>query len=207
VLGSLNWQVGFNQFQAGFWVEDNTSSAARYIWTNVTGPFSLAQFLKGQPDTAQWVQETKWKTRQFYVQDTVTLLDDALSIDFGFKSTYSKSDARAIPGIAKAAPPASTQFAPERWSPRTISCRRWACTGRSRRARAVRQLCREHGDVPGRLQTRAAIGLAGHLGRAGQDAEARDVEELRRRLPLCQRPAAGLAERLQGEVRQPPAAV
>jgi iron complex outermembrane receptor protein len=111
VLGSLNWQVGFNQIQAGFWLEDNTSSAARYIRTNVTGPFSLATFLKGQPDLAQWVQETKWKTRQFYVQDTMTLPDDALRIEFGFKSTYAKSDARALPGIAKATPPASTQFA------------------------------------------------------------------------------------------------
>jgi len=111
VLASLNWEAGFNHLQAGMWFEDNTSSAARYIWTNVKGPFSLAQYLKGQPDTAQWVQETHWKTWQFYVQDTMKLLDDALTIDFGFKSTYSKSDARAIPGIAKAAPPASTQFA------------------------------------------------------------------------------------------------
>lgn len=110
-LGSVSWHVGFNHFEAGFWIEDNTSSAARYIWTNVTGPFSLAQFLKGQPDTAQWVQSTTWKTRQFYVQDTVSLLDDALSVDFGFKSTYSKSDAQARRGIAKAAPPASSQFA------------------------------------------------------------------------------------------------
>lgn len=110
-LASLSWDVGFNHFQAGVWAEDNTSSAARYIRTNVTGPFSLAQFLKGQPDIAQWVQETKWKTRQFYVQDTVKLLDDALSIDFGFKGTYSRSDARAIDGIAKTPPPASSQFA------------------------------------------------------------------------------------------------
>ena len=110
-LGSMTWDVGFNRLQAGFWTESNTSSAARYIWTNVTGPFSLDQYLKGQPDTSQWVQETDWETRQFYVQDTVKLLDDALSIEFGFKSTYSKSDAKAIPGIAKAAPPASSQFA------------------------------------------------------------------------------------------------
>ncbi len=39
------------------------------------------------------------------------LFDDALSFDFGFKSTYSRSDAQAQPGIAKAAPPASSQFA------------------------------------------------------------------------------------------------
>lgn len=111
VLASLAWKVGFNHIQAGLWLEENTSSAARYIWTNVTGPFDLGQYLKGQPDTAQWVQETDWTTQQFYVQDTISLLDDALSIDFGFKSTYAKSDAEAQPGIAKAAPPASSQFA------------------------------------------------------------------------------------------------
>lgn len=111
IMASLSWQAGFNHLQAGLWYEDNTSSAARYIWTNVKGPFSLAQYLKGQPDLAQWVQETHWKTWQFYVQNTAKLLDDALTIDFGFKSTYSKSDARAIDGIAKAAPPASSQFA------------------------------------------------------------------------------------------------
>ena len=111
VVGSLGWDVAFNHFEAGFWVEDNTSSAARYIWTNVTEPFNIGQFLQGQPDLAQWVQQTKWKTRQFYVQDTAKFFNDALSIDFGFKSTYSKSDALALAGIAKTAPPASTQFA------------------------------------------------------------------------------------------------
>lgn len=111
VLASVSWEAGFNHLQAGMWYERNTSSAARYIWTNVKGPFSLAQYLQGTPDTAQWVQETHWKTWQFYVQNTMKLLDDALTIDFGFKSTYSKSDARAIPGISAAPPPASSQFA------------------------------------------------------------------------------------------------
>ncbi|MDB5723671.1 MAG: TonB-dependent receptor, partial [Novosphingobium sp.] len=111
VLGSLSWHVGFNHFEAGFWIEDNTSSAARYIRTDVTGPSDLGQFLGGQPDLAQWVQETKWKSRQFFVQDTISLFDDALSFDFGFKSTYSRSDAQALNGIAKTPPPASSQFA------------------------------------------------------------------------------------------------
>ena len=111
VLGSVSWTVGFNHIQAGFWLEENTSSAARYIWTNVKGPFSLATFLKGTPDTAQWVQETDWSTQQFYIQDTITLLNDALSIDFGFKSTNAKSNAQALRGIAKAPVTASSQFA------------------------------------------------------------------------------------------------
>lgn len=111
VVANVGWTLGFNHIQAGLWLEDNTSSAARYIWTNVTGPFSLAKFLKGQPDTAQWVQQTNWTTQQFYVQDTMTLLDDALSIDFGFKSTHAKSAAEALRGIAKAPVTASSQFA------------------------------------------------------------------------------------------------
>ncbi|WP_206245627.1 TonB-dependent receptor domain-containing protein [Novosphingobium terrae] len=110
-LGSLTWDVAFNRFQAGFWLEQNTSSAARYIWSNVKGPSDLAQYLQGQPDSAQWVQSTDWKTRQFYLQDTMSLLQDRLTVDFGFKGTYSRSDAHALPGIAKTAPPASSQFA------------------------------------------------------------------------------------------------
>ncbi|MEI9989251.1 MAG: TonB-dependent receptor [Rhizomicrobium sp.] len=115
VLGNLAWDASFdgikNHVQAGFWLEENISSAARYIWTNVTGPFSLGHFLKGQPNTAQWAQKTNWNTRQFYVQDTASLLDDALTVDFGFKGTDAKSDALAIPGVAATAPPASSQFA------------------------------------------------------------------------------------------------
>jgi iron complex outermembrane recepter protein len=111
VVTSLAWNVGFNHIEGGLWLEQNTSSAARYIWTNVTGPFSLAHFLDGQPNSAQWVQKTDWSTQQFYLQDTISLLDDALSIDFGFKSTNAKSTARALPGIAKTPAAASTQFA------------------------------------------------------------------------------------------------
>ncbi|WEK46836.1 MAG: TonB-dependent receptor [Candidatus Andeanibacterium colombiense] len=108
-LASLSWDVAFNHFQAGFWLEENKSSAARYIRTSVTGPSDLAKFLTSQPESAQWVQETKWKTRQFYVQDTVSLLDDTLNFDFGFKGTYSRSDAEAQDGMAKTLPTA--QFA------------------------------------------------------------------------------------------------
>jgi iron complex outermembrane receptor protein len=110
-IADIAWKLGFNTFKAGYWHEANTSSAARYIRTNVTGPIPLTKFLPGQADTAQWVQETHWKTDQFYLQDEVKLLDDNLTIDFGFKSTNATSDARAIRGTATAAPPASTQFA------------------------------------------------------------------------------------------------
>jgi iron complex outermembrane receptor protein len=111
VVGSLAYDLAFNHLQAGFWLEENTSSASRYIRTNVTGPFDLGQFLRGQPSTAQWVQQTQWGTQQFYLQDTISLLDDTLGIDFGFKGTHAKSNAKAQPGISVTPPPATTQFA------------------------------------------------------------------------------------------------
>lgn len=111
ILASVTWEHGVNRLRAGFWLEDNTSSAARYIWTNITGPSNLGRYLKGQPNTAQWVQETTWRTRQFYVEDTISLLDDTLSIELGFKGTYSRSNAAALPGISVTPPPASSQFA------------------------------------------------------------------------------------------------
>ncbi len=112
VLGNLGWTVGFNHIQGGFWIEDNTSSAARYLWLNVTGPSSLAQYLQGQPDQGLFAQQTKWKTQQFYLQDTVSLLQDALSLDFGFKSTDATADATAVPGVAMtSAMTSSQQFA------------------------------------------------------------------------------------------------
>ncbi len=114
-LFSLALDIGFNHLQAGLWIEYNTSSAARYIWTDVTEDklkqMSLAHFLGGTPSTAQWVQETEWDTTQTYLQDTIKLLGDALSFDFGFKSTDARSDARAINGISATPPPASSQFA------------------------------------------------------------------------------------------------
>ena len=111
VLGSLAYDIYSNHVQAGFWLEENTSSAARYIDTNVTGPSDLGHFLKGQPSTAQWAQQTKWATQQFYLQDTISLLDDTLNFDLGFKASSAKNDALAIPGIAVTPAPAATQFA------------------------------------------------------------------------------------------------
>lgn len=111
VVASLAWDIAFNHLQAGVWMEGNTSSAARYIRTSVKGPSSLAHYLTGQPETAQWVQETKWRTDQLYVQDTAKFMDDTLVVDFGFKSTYSRSTAQAQNGISVTPPPASSQFA------------------------------------------------------------------------------------------------
>jgi iron complex outermembrane receptor protein len=112
-LASLAWDVGVHRLQAGFWLEDNKSSAVRYQYTQVTGPVSLAHYLTEQPDAGVFAQETDWDTKQFYLQDSLHLLDDALVIDAGFKSTNAVEDATAVPGIAKTPIPANSsgQFA------------------------------------------------------------------------------------------------
>lgn len=112
-LASIQWDIGMHSLQAGYWYEGNTSSAERYSFTNVTGPRSLDTFLKGQPNVGTFAQETTWRTRQFYLQDTVRFLDDRVAVDFGFKSTDSTSDAAAQPGIAMTpiSPTSSAQFA------------------------------------------------------------------------------------------------
>lgn len=112
-LMSIGWNIGMHGLQAGYWYEGNTSSAERYSFTNVTGPRSLDTFLEGQPNSGTFAQETTWRTHQFYLQDTIRLLDDRLAIDFGFKNTESTSDAVALPGIAMTpiSPTSSNQFA------------------------------------------------------------------------------------------------
>ena len=77
------------------------------------GPRDFSGLAKGQPDVGVFAQETEWKTRQFYLQDTVRLLDDRLRLEAGFKAMNAQSQARALPGIAKTpiSPTSNNQFA------------------------------------------------------------------------------------------------
>ncbi|WP_430392003.1 TonB-dependent receptor [Dyella sp. 20L07] len=110
---SAGWELGINRIEGGVWYEHNVSSASRYNFTNVTGPRNLSGFLGGQPDVGVFDQRTVWQTRQAYLQDTIKLFDERLTIEGGVKSPHVTSDAKALPGIAKTpiAPNSSSQFA------------------------------------------------------------------------------------------------
>ncbi len=112
-IASLKWSVGANELQAGFWYEENTSSAERYQFTDVTGPKDLSHYLGGTPQSGTFAQKTDWNTRQYFIQDTVHLLDDRLTLDFGFKGTDAVEDATPEAGIAATPipPTSSGQFA------------------------------------------------------------------------------------------------
>ena len=108
----MEWEVGAHRIQMGGWYEQNTSSASRYQ-SAVDGPRDFSGLAKSQPDVGVFAQETEWKTRQFYLQDTVRLLDDRLRLEAGFKAMNAQSQARALPGIAKTpiSPTSNNQFA------------------------------------------------------------------------------------------------
>ncbi|WP_422182664.1 TonB-dependent receptor [Caulobacter sp.] len=80
------WRVGFNTFEAGLWLEDDDyhRTQARY---NV---------LDGNPDGAPLLNEpvhlqrnyvSTRQTTQIFVKDTLSLVDDKLKVELGFKST------------------------------------------------------------------------------------------------------------------------
>ena len=110
---NAGWDIGINHIEGGVWYEHNISSASRYNYTDVTGPRDISGFQTGQPDVGTFDQRTVWQTRQAYLQDTIKLMDEKLSIDFGVKSPHVTSDATALPGIAvkPIAANSSAQFA------------------------------------------------------------------------------------------------
>lgn len=112
VTAGFDWTLGQHTLQGGLWYEHNTSSAARYQ-SAVTGPRDMSGMNETQPDVGVFDQRTDWHTRMAYLQDTVRLLDDRLTLEAGLKALHAKSDAQALPGNAKAPidPNSNNQFA------------------------------------------------------------------------------------------------
>jgi len=112
VTAGFEWRLGLHTLQGGLWYEHNTSSAARYQ-TAVTGPRDMSGVNSTQPDVGVFDQQTEWHTRMAYLQDTVRLLDERLTLEAGLKALRAKSEAQALPGDAKTpiAPTSNNQFA------------------------------------------------------------------------------------------------
>ena len=112
VTAGFEWQLGMHRLQGGLWYERNTSSAARYQ-TAVSGPRDMSGMNETQPDVGVFDQQTDWHTRMAYLQDTVRLFDDRLTLEAGLKALHAKSEAQALPGDAKTpiSPTSNNQFA------------------------------------------------------------------------------------------------
>lgn len=96
LIASLNWNLGIHQIEAGVWGEDNSLTVQRNYYF-VNGPVDDNYFLRG-PDVRQFYQNFDVATRQFYLKDSIRLLDERLAVDVGFKSPNVKIESRIPAG-------------------------------------------------------------------------------------------------------------
>jgi iron complex outermembrane receptor protein len=86
VTGKLAWKAGFNTLEVGLWLEDDDyhRTQARY---NVENGNPDGAPLLDQPVHLQRNYTSTRQTTQYFVKDTLSLIDDRLKIELGFKGT------------------------------------------------------------------------------------------------------------------------
>ena len=84
VIAAVDWTLDNHRIEGGLWLEDNGHTVQRNYYF-INGPIDDGFFLRG-PDIRQFYQNFDVKTRQFYLQDSISLLDERLMLDVGFKS-------------------------------------------------------------------------------------------------------------------------
>ncbi|MBT2116931.1 TonB-dependent receptor [Dyella sp. LX-66] len=114
MVNSLSYDLGDHHLEGGFWFENSHYTIARSFEPNpLSGPISQREIY----DTyyhALFRQRFMTLTRQWYLQDSWSLLDDSLRIDAGFKGHNVTTNAIALlPGRASGALKAESGFLPQ----------------------------------------------------------------------------------------------
>jgi len=84
VTSDLTWELGSHTVNAGLWGERSDHTASRNYYA-VTGPADTMHYLS-KPFATDWRQNFITTTSQYYLQDTLSLMDGKLKINAGFKS-------------------------------------------------------------------------------------------------------------------------
>ncbi|MET3134380.1 iron complex outermembrane receptor protein [Oxalobacteraceae bacterium GrIS 1.11] len=84
VVSDVTWESGKHTVGAGFWGERSLHTLTRNYYA-VSGPDDTNHFLSN-PSSTVFKQDFTTTTTQFYLQDTLALLDDQLKLNAGFKS-------------------------------------------------------------------------------------------------------------------------
>lgn len=112
VTSDLSWELGNHTINAGLWGERSNHTATRAYY-GVTGPGDTMYYLRN-PFQIDWRQNFITTTSQYYVQDTLALLDGKLKINAGFKSLAVDIAARNLIGTrAAGALSAEKNFLPQ----------------------------------------------------------------------------------------------
>jgi iron complex outermembrane receptor protein len=111
-LADWSWEVAGNTIAAGFWGERNLHTLTRNFYA-VNGPQDTNYFLSN-PMSTGFKQDFTTTTTQYYLQDTLSLLDDRLTFTAGFKSPKVHIDAVARVGTrAQGSITAQKSFLPQ----------------------------------------------------------------------------------------------
>jgi iron complex outermembrane receptor protein len=112
LLSDLTWEIGGHTVSAGIWGERSVHSWTRAFYA-VNGAESTDHFLDN-PLSTVIAQRFVTKTTQFYLQDSVTALQDKLKLSYGFKGTKAVIDGEnQIGGRAGGSLEASKKFLPQ----------------------------------------------------------------------------------------------
>lgn len=96
VTTALTWAFGNHTVNGGLWYEDNDfDQARRFYGLEIAAPQRNSLNFMRDPFFTQWHVGFNSKTTQFFLQD-VWAINDALKINFGFKSLEVENEARAI---------------------------------------------------------------------------------------------------------------
>jgi iron complex outermembrane receptor protein len=94
VTSELSLELGKHTVNGGLWLEHNEHILTRNYYA-VTGPQDTNRFLS-DPFLTGFRQVFNTRTAQFFLQDTVLLLDDKLKLNAGFKSPHSTIDTTSM---------------------------------------------------------------------------------------------------------------
>ncbi|MYM23185.1 TonB-dependent receptor [Duganella sp. FT135W] len=84
VTSDVTWELGDHTINAGLWGERNNHTASRNYYA-VTGPADTMYYLS-KPFATDWKQNFITTTSQYYLQDTLALMDGKLKLNAGFKA-------------------------------------------------------------------------------------------------------------------------
>ncbi|GGZ41616.1 TonB-dependent receptor [Asticcacaulis endophyticus] len=99
-FGSLMFDLGSHQVEAGFWIEDNDfNQARRFYGETLSAPSRDPLDFQSGAFFTQWEYAFNTKTTVGYVQDVWTVTD-AFKVNFGFKSVKVENEVKTVTAAA-----------------------------------------------------------------------------------------------------------
>jgi iron complex outermembrane receptor protein len=97
ITSALKFSVGNNDIEVGIWGEDSNTNQERNYFT-LSGQYTALYTVYNDQDPflRAFLQHYETKTRMGYAEDTIHLLDDQLTINFGAKSLRVTTDATSL---------------------------------------------------------------------------------------------------------------